>query len=90
VLHEAHYPDAWWKTFDGGWITVKPPRRSPYEAQLASFCRAIREGRPAEITGLDGLKAQEVVQAAYHSVETGGWVDLPLAADTPFVIPTYS
>lgn len=90
VLREAHYPDAWWKGFDGGWITVKPPRRSPYEAQLKSFCDAIRAGRPADITGLDGLKAQEVVQAAYLSMRSGGWVDLPLAADAPFIVPTYA
>jgi predicted dehydrogenase len=90
VLREAHYPDAWWKSFDGGWITVKPPRRSPYEAQLKSFCEAVRGEHPAEISGLDGLKAQEVVQAAYLSMQSGRWVDLPLAPDAPFVIPTYS
>lgn len=89
ILREAHYPDAWWKGFEGGWITVKPPRRSPYDAQLKSFCAAIREGRPAEITGLDGLRAQEVVQAAYLSMHSGGWVDLPLAHDAPFIVPAY-
>jgi predicted dehydrogenase len=89
VLREAHYPSAWWESFEGGWITVRPPRRSPYEAQLASFCRSIREHRPAAITGVDGLKAQEIVQAAYESMRTGGWVDIPLAADVPFTIPNY-
>lgn len=89
VLREAHYPDAWWKSFDGGWITVKPPRRSPYEAQLKSFCDAIRAGRQAVVSGDDGLKAQEVVQAAYLSLESGGWIDLPLPADAPFVLPSY-
>jgi predicted dehydrogenase len=90
VLREAHYPDAWWKGFEGGWITVKPPRRSPYEAQLKSFCEAVRGEHPAEITGLDGLKAQEVVQAAHLSMQSGRWVDLPLPSDAPFIIPTYS
>lgn len=89
VLREAHYPDAWWKSFDGGWITVKPPRRSPYEAQLKSFCAAVHGEHPAEITGMDGLKAQEVVQAANLSMEGGRWMDLPLPADAPYVIPTY-
>lgn len=89
VLREAHYPDAWWKGFEGGWITLKPPRRNPYDAQLAAFCASIREGRPAVISGEDGLKAQEVVQAAYLSVQRKGWVDLPLPADAPFVVPGY-
>jgi predicted dehydrogenase len=90
VLREACYPDAWWKDFDGGWITVKPSRRSPYEAQLKSFCGAIRGDHPVQITGVDGLKAQEVIQAAYLSVQSGGWVTLPLASDAPFVVPTYA
>jgi len=89
VLREAHYPDAWWEGFDGGWITVKPPRSNPYDAQLAEFCAAIRENRPAAITGMDGLKAQEVVQGAYLSMQNGGWVDLPLNSDAPLIIPTY-
>ena len=90
VLREACYPDAWWKGFEGGWITVKPPRRSPYEAQLRSFCGAVRGDHPAEITGVDGLKAQEVIQAAYLSVRSGSWVNLPIAPDAPFVVPTYA
>jgi len=89
VLREAHYPDAWWKGFEGGWITVRPPRRNPYDAQLAAFIDSIRAGRPAAISGVDGLRAQEVVQAAYLSVRDKGWIDLPLPADAPFVVPSY-
>lgn len=90
VLKEAHYPDAWWKSFEGGWISVKPPRRNPYDAQLAAFCNSISTGTPALVTGEDGLRAQEVVQAAYASMRGGKWIDLPLGADTPFVIPEYA
>ena len=90
VLSEAHYPDAWWKAFEGGWLTVRPPRRNPYDAQLAEFCAAIREGRPAAITGEDGLRAQEVVQGGYLSMREGRWVDLPLPKDAPFVVPVYT
>ena len=89
VLRDAHYPDAWWKGFEGGWVTVKPPRKNPYDAQLAEFCSAIREGRAASITGEDGLRAQEVIQGAYLSMRDGRWVDLPLPEDAPFVVPHY-
>ncbi|MGH7101373.1 MAG: Gfo/Idh/MocA family protein [Acetobacteraceae bacterium] len=89
VLREAHYPEAWWESFKGGWITVKPPRRSPYAKQFAAFCESIRQGEPARVTGLDGLRAQEVVQGAYLSMRSGGWVDLPLPDDAPFAIPDY-
>jgi predicted dehydrogenase len=90
ILREAHYPDAWWKGFEGGWLTVKPPRRNPYDAQLAEFCAAIHQGRAPVITGEDGLKAQEVVQAAYISMREGRWLDLPLPTDAPFVVPDYN
>jgi predicted dehydrogenase len=89
VLREAHYPDAWWKSFEGGWISVKPPRRNPYDKQLAGFIAAIREGHPPVASGIDGLKAQEVVQAAYLSQRERRWVDLPLPVDAPFVVPEY-
>ena len=90
VLREAHYPDAWWKAFEGGWIGVKPPRRNPYDKQLAGFVEAIRTGRTSLASGEDGFKAQEVVQAAYLSQRDRRWVDLPLPTDAPFVVPTYS
>ena len=90
VLREAHYPDAWWKSFEGGWITVKPPRVSPYRKQLSAFCHSIREGKPARIDGIDGLRAQEFVQGAYQSMRTGSWVNLPLAEGVPFILPRYN
>ena len=90
ILSEACYPDAWWKEFDGGWITLKPPRSNPYALQLEEFCSSIREKRASSVSGIDGLKAQEVVQAGYMSFQSGTWVDLPLAEDAPFIIPTYS
>ena len=89
VLREAHYPDAWWKAFEGGWISVKPPRRNPYGKQLEAFCTSVREGQPAKVTGVDGLRAQELVQGAYLSMHSGTWVDLPLSDDAAFIIPTY-
>ena len=77
------------KGFEGGWIPVRPPRCSPYDAQLAAFCRSIREGKSQIPTGVDGLRAQEVVQAAYQSVEQGRWIELPISPNAPFTIPTY-
>ena len=89
VLAEAHYPDAWWKAFEGGWITVKPPRRNPYNTQMRAFVDSIVESKPPTVSGEDGLKAQELIQGAYLSMQTGRWVDLPLKADAPFIVPTY-
>jgi predicted dehydrogenase len=38
---------------------------------LTEFVAAIRERREPAITGVDGLRALEVVDAAYRSVESG-------------------
>jgi predicted dehydrogenase len=40
-------------------------------AMLAEFVAAIRDDREPAVTGVDGLRALEVVDAAYRSVETG-------------------
>jgi len=37
---------------------------------VAAFVRAVREGTAAPVTGIDGLRAVEVVEAAYESVRT--------------------
>ncbi len=49
------------------------------EAMLLDFVAAIRQQRPPRVTGLDGLRAVEIVQAVYRSAETGQLVALPLA-----------
>jgi predicted dehydrogenase len=43
---------------------------------LVDLVEAIRTGRPAAITGQDGLKALEVVEAIYQSAESGQSVKL--------------
>jgi predicted dehydrogenase len=49
---------------------------------LSEFAHAIRTGRPPEITGEDGLRALEVVEAIYESAATGRAVQPgPLSTD---------
>jgi predicted dehydrogenase len=40
-------------------------------AMLGEFVQAVREDREPNVTGVDGLRAQEVVDAAYRSIESG-------------------
>lgn len=40
-------------------------------AMLREFCASIREKRAPSITGIDGLKAVEIVEAAYESAASG-------------------
>ncbi len=49
------------------------------QGMIEEFTAVIREGRAPVVTGYDGLKATEIVEAAYRSVETGAPVKLPLS-----------
>jgi predicted dehydrogenase len=48
----------------------------PSQAMLAEFASAIREGRQPAVTGVDGLRAVEIVDAAYRSIAEGQPVTL--------------
>lgn len=43
----------------------------PNQAMVAEFVEAVRVGRPPAVSGLDGLRALEVVLAAYESARSG-------------------
>jgi predicted dehydrogenase len=45
-------------------------------AMLAEFVASCRDGREPAVTGLDGLRALEIVDAAYRSIDTGGPIGL--------------
>ena len=55
---------------------------------LAEFAAAIRDDREPLVTGLDGYRALEVVEAAYRSVASGEPVPLPLSDGAPAVAAT--
>ena len=83
-------PDAWWKEFKGGWITVKPERTNPYQKELQGFCDNISSNKNVFVNGKDGLKALEVVFASYISKNERRWVDFPIPKNTLLNIPKYS
>ncbi|MBL3700776.1 Gfo/Idh/MocA family protein [Leucobacter luti] len=90
-ITEAYWPTAWWNEYQPGtWLEFTPPRTNPYVSEWRAFEASIRTGVDDAIapTGIDGVKAQEVVTAAYRSVRTHGWVSLPLA-DPEEPIPSY-
>jgi len=52
-------------------------------AMIGEFVTAIREGRAPTVTGLDGLRALEIVEAAYRSIDSGGPVPLEIQQPDP-------
>lgn len=87
---EADWPSAWWLDYEpGSWVTMSPSRSNPYDTEWRAFVDAVHgDVDPAMATIHDGVKAQEVVTAAYRSVREHGWVSLPLT-DPVEPIPTY-
>ncbi len=73
-------PGRWWGDLEPGWVNIWPPRARTFELQWRSFFRSIDSGSPPVADGRDGLKALEIVQAAYQARSRREWVDLPLPA----------
>jgi predicted dehydrogenase len=94
VLKDYRWPELFWvedimsPTVRKRWVPICPPR-SPnnYERMTAHFLDCIVHDRPPLISGEDGARAVEVMCAALKSMETGGWVDLPLQEE--FIPPHY-
>ncbi len=79
-------PDGWdvvyrspdWVSADEAWGYPNRYIRDGFARQVQDFADAIAAGREPGVTGEDGLKAVEMVQAATRSAETGSSVPLPL------------
>ncbi|GAA2642824.1 Gfo/Idh/MocA family protein [Paractinoplanes durhamensis] len=87
----ADWPSAWWLDYTpGSWVSITPPRLSPYDAEWAAFVAAIGGTVDPDVPTIgDGVRAQEIVTAAYRSVREHRWVSLPLE-DPAEPIPSYS
>src|SRR5262249_37774230 len=59
-------------------LVLRVPYAAGFHAQEVEFLAAIREGREAESSGLDGARALEVVEAAYRAARERRAIDLPL------------
>lgn len=60
------------------WVTVAVEQPSARYRIAEGFATALLDGRRPPVTGLDGLKALEIVEGIYRSGEAGQPVTLPL------------
>jgi len=93
-IQDALFPQARARKIPGwtGWMTIWPQFNDAYADQVAEFVSAIRGREKARIgaTGIDGVRATELIQAAYTSHIEGRWVDLPLPENAIYQVPSYS
>jgi len=93
VIKKWRYPYSFWpddvmaKTLSKEWVCICPPREWSYTRMIKYQIGCIFEDKEPKITsGEDGAKAIEIMCAVIKSMETGGWVDLPLKEE---VVPPY-
>jgi predicted dehydrogenase len=91
VLKNYRWPELFWVedvisgTVRKRWIPICPPRHpNNYERMTAHFLDSIINNKQPLVSGEDGARAIEVMCGAVKSMQTGGWVDLPLQQE---VIP---
>ncbi len=93
VLRNFRWPELFWvedritPTVRKRWIPIAPPRYPDhYEKMLAHFLDCLINDKEPLVSGADGARAVEVMCGTWKSMETGCWVELPLAEE---VIPPH-
>lgn len=87
VMRRYRYPEAFWvddlirPRLAPRWISIVPPRNRPFTDILEDFAGAILEDHDPAISPEDGAFGMEVLLGVLRSMETGGWVDLPLTGE---------
>jgi len=80
-VREYFYPQYVESKAEKSWINITPPNQNSYQKQIEDFCQSILKDKKPSVTGQDGLKALEVVLAAYKSAKERKWINLPLKED---------
>ena len=91
ILENFRWPELFWVEDHIGehvrnrWVPICPPRHpNNYERMWEHFYDCILNDKEPLTKGQDGARAVEVMCAVFKSMETGGWVELPLKEE---VIP---
>jgi len=91
ILKNFRWPELFWvediihENVRKRWVPIAPPRYpSNYEKMLEHFLDCLINNKEPLVSGEDGARAVEVMCAAWKSMETNAWVDLPLQEE---VIP---
>jgi predicted dehydrogenase len=91
ILKNYRWPELFWvedrvpEHVRKRWVPICPPRHpNNYERMCAHFHDCIINDKEPLVSGDDGARSIEVMCAVFKSMETGGWVDLPLKEE---VIP---
>lgn len=93
IIRKYRWPQIFWAEdiithpVQKRWVSIYPPREpNNYYYLLEHFLDCIVNDKEPLTKGEDGARSVEVMCAVFKSMETKGWVDLPLKEE---VIPPY-
>lgn len=93
IIRKYRWPQLFWAEdlithpVQKRWIPIYPPKEpNNYQRLWRHLIDCIINDKEPLTKGEDGARAVEVMCAVFKSMETGGWVDLPLKEE---VIPPY-
>jgi predicted dehydrogenase len=84
LVPQATHLDLHWQTLDEEEahherFPIEDDFYPAYRREIGDFVNWITEDRPPCLTGMDGLRCVELMEAAYRSAENkGAWIELPL------------
>jgi predicted dehydrogenase len=85
VIRQYRWPQFFWaedllsRPVEKRWVSIYPPREpNNYQRLWQHFIDCIVNDKEPLTKGEDGAHAVEVMCAVFKSMETGGWVELPL------------
>jgi predicted dehydrogenase len=78
IVLKYFYSTFWWDKPGKSWISIVPPKDNAYVKQLKAFYRSILQDIEPPVIGEDGIKATEVVMAAFKSARERRPVELPI------------
>jgi predicted dehydrogenase len=96
ILRNYRWPQLFWvedlinRPLQKRWMPIMPPREpNNYTRMTQHFMECVIEDKEPLVSGEDGARAIEVMCAVYKSMETEGWVDLPLPEGEEIIPPFY-
>ena len=92
IIKKYRYPEEFWvtdlikKPLEKKWISITPPREWSFTRMMKNFLYSLVEDKEPLVSGQDGAMTMEVLCGVFKSMETNGWVDLPMKEE---VVPPH-